>query len=921
MKLPVLSVLFTVCALGAQPVSAADTASAYYEKARQYSQQAQWREAELELRNSLQQNPAYLPARLMLGQLLLKAGNWSSAEKELQLALDGGAAAEPLIYDLMRALLAQQKIESTIHLLDQYTQYQQTAGWQMMQANVRKAQQQYAEAEKFYLTSMSLQPGPLLDELHLNLADLKLRQHQFDAAHQLLNQIGNKSTFYRKSRYLQGQLYLLQQKPEQALIIWRDLLAQDKTDPVALMGQAQTLQSMGKLQEALNSVISFREMYPFNPFGQLIHATLVGSQGDSREQNKMFRQLQMQLSNLPEDAKEQEDVLLLSATLDFNQQRYAAAAIKLKRAMQLYPGNVQIRQLLANSLVRQADYKGAQIVINAALADNNQQYEMFLLGAFVAQKLADSDAEQQLLTTALRMFPQQQQVRKAYLQLLLKQNKADEARTMLSAQPEHQLSDLLLLGYLQLEQGLLKEAATTAQKLLELDNSKVETYLLAGDVSAKSGDQTQAGQFFREVLKLDPAYKPALMSLASLSLQQQDWQTAITYYQQILNNAPDDELVIQLMADAALRIGKTQDAITLLEKLPVTNQSTAPARIALLELYLQSGRHDQAAKLLKELQEQTDINADVYYAKMRLALQQNDFTETHRVADILFGLWYDQPGRLLSLADLQLQSGNGSTVQKTMQRLEALQADENDIAYLQARIALSQNQLALGRRLLQRLQQQTGNSNKVKELQAHFFLAEQQYDRARPLFAQLYQQSGHRQHMLLLFRCMQADPAAQQQLLLKWLQQQPLDTGATLALAEILQRQQKPAELIQLYQNSPLLDVHPVIQNNLANLLLETDPVKALHFAAKAYHTLPQQPDILDTYGNALVQAGQPEQGLGVLRQAEIRQPQSALIQLHIADALQRLKRTEEAKTLLDQISNRGLTDEEKLLKQKLLRN
>jgi len=238
---------------------------------------------------------------------------------------------------------------------------------------------------------------------------------------------------------------------------------------------------------------------------------------------------------------------------------------------------------------------------------------------------------------------------------------------------------------------------------------------------------------------------------------------------------------------------------------------------------------------------------------------------------------------------------------------------------LQARVALSQNQLALGRKLLQRLQQQTGNSDKVKELQAHFYLAEQQYDQARPLFAQLFQQSGHRQHMLLLFRSMQADPAAQQQLLRQWLQQQPDDTGATLALAELLQYQQKSAELVQLYLNSPLLETHPVIQNNLANLLLDTDPAKALHFATKAYQTLPEQPDILDTYGYALVRAGQPQQGLGVLRQAEIRRPDSALIQLHIADALQRLKRSQEAKTLLDQLAGAKLTAEEQQLRLKLL--
>jgi putative PEP-CTERM system TPR-repeat lipoprotein len=916
MKLRLLPVLL---ALLVQPAMVlADPAAAYYEKARQYSQQQQWREAELELRNSLQQNPAYLPARLMLGQVLLKAGNWSSAEKELQLALDGGAAAEPLIYDLMRSLLAQQKTDMTLYLLEKYPQYQQSADWLLMKANVLKAQQKFDEAEQFYQKSLQLNPTPLLDEIHLNQAELKLKQHQFTEASTILTQIPKHSPLYRKSRYLQAQLFQLQQQPEQALAIWQAVLKDEPADPVALLGQAQIWQSMGKLSEALQSIIDFREKYPFNPYGQLIHASLIGAQGDAREQSRMFRQLQMQLNNLPEDSKEQEDVLLLSATLEFNQERYDAAIVKLKRAAQLYPNNVQINQLLANALVRQQDYKSAQLVINSALAISDQQYELYLLGAFVAQQLRDPSTEQALITKALKLFPQQQEVRKAYLQLLLRQNKSNEARTLLSAQPEHQLSDLLLLGYLQLEQGLLKDAAATAQKLLTLDNSKVEIYLLAGDVAAKSGDAELGEKFYREVLKLDAKYKPALLSLASQSLQKNDWDSAIGFYQQILQQTPDDELVLQLMADASLRLGKTAEAIELLAKLPASGQSSAPARIALLELYLQSNMLEQATVLLKELQEQTDINPEVYFAKLRLALQQNDLTEFNRVADILLGLWYDVPTRLLSLAELQLQAGSNTEVLKTMQRLESLQANELELAYLQARLALQQNRLAQGRQILQRLQQQSGSSDRVIELQAHFYLAEQQYDQARPLIEKLYSKSGHRQHMLLLFKCLYKDQAAQQQLIRQWLSNQPNDTGATLALAELLQNAKDSAGLIELYRQSPLLETHPVIQNNLANLLMSTAPAEALQYASKAYRLLPEQPDILDTYGYALMHTGQVEQGLGILRQAEIRQPKSALIQLHIAEALLQLKRADEAKQVLNTLQNKQLTAEEQHLFDKL---
>lgn len=47
----------------------------------------------------MQQQLDYLPARLLLGQVLLQSAQWPAAEKELQLALQGGAAADPLVFD------------------------------------------------------------------------------------------------------------------------------------------------------------------------------------------------------------------------------------------------------------------------------------------------------------------------------------------------------------------------------------------------------------------------------------------------------------------------------------------------------------------------------------------------------------------------------------------------------------------------------------------------------------------------------------------------------------------------------------------------------------------------------------------------------------------------------------------------------
>jgi len=700
------------------------------------------------------------------------------------------------------------------------------------------------------------------------------------------------------------------------------LLRQDDSDAIALLGKAQVLQQQGKLAEALNAIVSYREKFPYNPYGQLIHAALIGLQGDDKEQSRMLRQVQMQLNNLPEDAKEQEDVLLLTATMDFSQEKFEQAILKLRRALKLYPANYQVHQLLAQSYLQLGDANTAVGFSRQALTLNPADFQLYLLAAAVAKAQRDPAAELKVLQQAFTAFPQQPEIRKAYVQSLLSNNQSAAARRLLSEQGgASQQADLVVLGYLQLEQGMLKDARQTVADLLKNDQSKVEIFQLAGDVAAKSADADLAKQFYQQALQLDNSYKPSLLSLASLALQQQDWDAAMQAYRTLLQKDAADPLVLQLMADAALRLGKAPDAIHYLQQLDQQDLKLVPARMALLELYLQTHTLAEAKALAAQLTEQTDISTDLYFAKARLALLQQDAAETKRLSEILYGLWYDQSGRLGDLADLQLRSNDRSGVAQTLARLQALDSDETSVGLLHARLALLEQRFADGLKLLQKLESRQGTQPAFAELKAHFYLAQGQDQAAAALLTPLFQQSGDQRHLLLLLRAQRQDPAAIQQLLRDWLTQHPADLSATMLLAEQLERAGLPEQARTLYQQSPLLDSQAVLQNNLAVLLFDTDPQQALQLAQKAHQSMPEQPDILDTYGFALVKAGQAESGLGVLRDAEIRQPDSTLLQLHIAAALQQLKRPDEAKTVLNQLKGRQLSPAEQQLLRQLQQN
>lgn len=83
--------------------------------------------------------------------------------------------------------------------------------------------------------------------------------------------------------------------------------------------------------------------------------------------------------------------------------------------------------------------------------------------------------------------------------------------------------------------------------------------------------------------------------------------------------------------------------------------------------------------------------------------------------------------------------------------------------------------------------------------------------------------------------------------------------------------------------------------NNLALLYAESEDPRALELARRAHSLMPGSPEIGDTLGWILVQQGELLEGLRHLRDAQTRAADDPGISYHIAVALQRLGRTDEA--------------------------
>ena len=92
---------------------------------------------------------------------------------------------------------------------------------------------------------------------------------------------------------------------------------------------------------------------------------------------------------------------------------------------------------------------------------------------------------------------------------------------------------------------------------------------------------------------------------------------------------------------------------------------------------------------------------------------------------------------------------------------------------------------------------------------------------------------------------------------------------------------------------------HTLALNNLASLLEDEDPDRALEYAERAYALAPEAPFAKDTLGMVLLKQGRQEESMRLLRQASKKAPQVPLFRYHLAQALADSGEHAEARAIL----------------------
>jgi tetratricopeptide (TPR) repeat protein len=195
------------------------------------------------------------------------------------------------------------------------------------------------------------------------------------------------------------------------------------------------------------------------------------------------------------------------------------------------------------------------------------------------------------------------------------------------------------------------------------------------------------------------------------------------------------------------------------------------------------------------------------------------------------------------------------------------------------------------------------------ELSGDVYTAKTEYKQAAEAYAAAYDKapSAALAHKLFQADRNNGDHKAAQQVLEQWLAKEPGDVAIRSLLAGALQSQGQNAQAIEQYLY--VLERNPddvSALNNVAWLYHVEGIAGGLKYAERAHELAPDRPEVTDTLGWLLLQDGEINRGLILLQEAAVKAPHLPEIRYHVAVALAKAGRRDEARKLLDRLLKPG---------------
>lgn len=897
---------------GSQPAFAGrkqEDAARYYEDALTRFQQNDAAGAILQLKNALQQDPGMLTARVLLGKAYLSQRDPVSAEQELSKALELGVDRSEVVVAMAEALLGQGKYKE---LLERYTPeglpVMQQVGLLLVRGQAYRTLGNTRAALRAFQDAATLDPKsvPAL----LAQADLLGSQGKRAEATSLLDRAmamaPNDASIWRvKASFAQSA-----GNAQGALAAYSKSIALDPQSADARVGRAALLMGLGRDSEAEVDVEYLHKESPKEPRGLYLRAVYLARKGDGSGARDAMQEVARSIDRVPRTVLKQQaaPLLMVAGLAHYGLGEGEKARSYFQDYLAIDPDDPGARKLLGSILLGQGDIKGAIATLELAQRAAPSDPQVLSLLAVAQMARGQYRGAARYLEQALQAGPGNANARASLGLSLLGIGQRDLALDHLRqafAKDPSQYRTGAALTVLYLRQRQFKDAVSVAETVAQRDPSDVAALNLLGVAKAAAGDRAGARAAYLKAIAADPKFAAAQLNLGKLDLLEGNQAAARERFLAMLKSRPKDTQVMYELAQLDETAGKPVEAVGWLEKAHALDRRDILVTTRLVELQLRLKNVEPALSAARETDSALPDNLNALAALGQAYVAAGNLTQGRAAferMELLAGVDAEWQYRI---AHYQVSAGNLRAAARCLDKalssqpdhlpaqvlLTEVEAQSGDLvkADLRAKaIAGRYPKSAIGKRLLGDVAMAQRNYPGAIAAYRSALAAEPTTDGAIRL-SHAYVQSG--------------SPAKAAEYLESWVRANPNDIVAMHALAEAhLGAGNLAGARVGYEQLLKLVGEQPSILNNLANILAKQGDANAVSYAERAHAAAPNDAAVLDTLGWVLVQQGQPDKALPYLREARLRDSKSDEIRYHLAVALSRTGRPDEARGVLEQV-------------------
>jgi cellulose synthase operon protein C len=706
--------------------------------------------------------------------------------------------------------------------------------------NVRKQKaldsgNKFFEAGKFPAACIeyqnAIQIDPKFVAAHDRLAECFLRREMWSAAYQELARVVDLEPENFPKHIELGNLLLMGRHWKEAQDRAQLVLAQDanNVDAHTLMANAEA--AMGETDEALKEMHTAIQLTPND-------SKLYSNLARIQTQAKQFSAAEQSFQKAVQLDPKSSDALVMFGDFYAQQGRFAEAEKQFQAVLQVEPKTPAAYRELALLYTNLNKKQQAEQILQQAkqvMPDNPEAYR--LLGDFY---FATGD-----LSSALREYasldidhPKDFRVRKNYVQLLILENRLDDAARLDDELLKQQPGDIdgkVLHGQILRAQNKLTEAQQVLDGAIKSAPDNADAHYALGVVLAQLGNTGRGESELRQALKLRPGMTDASKALSALALQKGDFDSLREAADAIIAAQPNQADGYLLQAIALGNKGDAQGAFAALQKAILVVPSDARGYAGLGEFYSSQKKFPDAQKDFELALQKNSRSNEGLGGEARMFLAQKLPAKALARVQSQIALVPDDAAFYLLLGQLQSGQKDMNGAEQSARKALSIDANNSDAIFL-----------------LAQAQQQKGS-----------------LDEAKATFEQLQQKN-------------------------------PRDPRAYALLGMIEENQHDWQQAEQQYQKA--LDLQPdnaVAANNIAYLMLQHggNLDMALAFAQTARRGMPNSPNTADTLASIYLRKGNYQLAEGLLNEAVQKVPDNQSYRYHLGLAYQGMKDIPKAKS------------------------